>query len=143
MSSSRLSSSGDRYTETVTESGKSMVYTYDYATGNLISVQDGKGNELEYGYDALERMNLLKGSAGSAVNKNELTYSGSDITVMKHSGAQYNIAYDNKKHIETFKVGTSNYITTENAQYKTHGEFLTYNYSGSNVTQYADKYGRR
>ena len=119
-----------------------MVYTYDYATGNLISVQDGKGNELEYGYDALERMNLLKGSAGSAVNKNELTYSGSDITVMKHSGAQYNIAYDNKKHIETFKVGTSNYITTENAQYKTHGEFLTYNYSGSNVTQYADKYGR-
>ena len=136
------SSSGDRYTETVTESGKSMVYTYDYATGNLISVQDGKGNELEYGYDALERMNLLKGSAGSAVNKNELTYSGSDITVMKHSGAQYNIAYDNKKHIKTFKVGTSNYITTENAQYKTHGEFLTYNYSGSNVTQYADKYGR-
>ena len=142
MSSSRLSSSGDSYTETVTESGKSMVYTYDYVTGNLISVQDGNGNELEYGYDALERMNLLKGSAGSAVNKNELTYSGSDITVMKHSGAQYNIAYDNKKHIKTFKVGTSNYITTENAQYKTHGEFLTYNYSGSNVTLYADKYGR-
>ena len=105
-------------------------------------MRDENGNTLEYDYDAMERLNLLKGAAGGNINKNELIYSGSNISEIKHPGTQYNIAYDSKKHISAFRIGSDNFFTTENFIYGAHGEFLTYNYPESNVTLYADKYGR-
>ena len=131
-----------KYTVSVTKYGKNTLYTYDYDSGELISVRDGNGNTTEYTFDALGRMKTKKGTAGFYENKNEVGYAGSKISSMEHAGASYDIEYDNKKHISAFKIGGENFFTTENFLYGMHGEFVTYNLPAQNVTQYYDRYGR-
>ncbi len=95
----RRFTSDKNHVSSVTDAeGNTTLYTWETATDLLLSLTDGRGSKLSYGYDSAERLTSVSqdvtvGGVKKSV-KNTYAYTKDKLTAIDHNGFRYGFGYD-------------------------------------------------
>ena len=95
----RRFTSDKNHVSSVTDAeGNTTLYTWETATDLLLSLTDGRGSKLSYGYDSAERLTSVSQDVtvgGVKKNvKNTYAYTKDKLTAIDHNGFRYGFGYD-------------------------------------------------
>lgn len=134
---SEYNSTGDYKIKDIDERGKTTSYTYDENKGNLSSMVDSKGNNINYEYNIMDKVTKIKN--GNTVNT--FIYDKNKLKTIEHNGFNYNFEYDEFGNVSSTKVGNQNLIT--NNYEGSNGNLIKSIYGNGNVINYTyDRFDR-